>query len=308
MNRALVTTSFVCMCLVGCTDPGEMTGMGAAAGGVMGAGLGAIVGSQTGDAGTGLVIGAAAGAATGAAVGNVLQAQDETIRSQDEAIERQQHIMAANQRELTELKRSHDDGYRPSDPIRSRTEIAPRASLRSPYSSKSTQRTYSYSNKQAERTKSHTTTSAIRERDLGTRQAARVVKAAPPPQPVKPEIVSSGIIERELPGVNTESRDDSVASIPEPKVESQVVTTASDDCKKAGGEIEKASASKEIADRLFHYRRALRLCPDSARYHNLLGETYVSLNRTVDAEFEFREALKLDPTLQVARNNLDSLR
>ena len=42
-----------CSLLLGCTQPGETTGVAAATGGVIGAGLGAIVGNQTGDAGSG---------------------------------------------------------------------------------------------------------------------------------------------------------------------------------------------------------------------------------------------------------------
>ena len=62
-----------------------------------------------------------------------------------------------------------------------------------------------------------------------------------------------------------------------------------------------------MADKLFHYRRALRLCPDNALYHNGLGEIYRSLNRLDDAEYEFREALRLDPGFQTARENLSGL-
>lgn len=80
------------------------------------------------------------------------------------------------------------------------------------------------------------------------------------------------------------------------------------ECNQAEGEISKASASSELADKLFHYRRALRLCPDNPSYHNGLGEIYLSLNRRNDAEFEFREALNLDPNYQPASNNLNALR
>ncbi len=62
-----------------------------------------------------------------------------------------------------------------------------------------------------------------------------------------------------------------------------------------------------LADKLFHFRRALRLCPDSADYHNGLGEVYLVLNRKNDAEFEFKEALRLNPSLYIAKKNLNMI-
>ena len=73
-------------------------------------------------------------------------------------------------------------------------------------------------------------------------------------------------------------------------------------------EVQAADRATELADKLFHYRRALRLCPSNPSYHNGLGEIYVSLNRMDDAEYEFREALKLDPNYSPALQNLNAVR
>jgi tetratricopeptide (TPR) repeat protein len=83
-----------------------------------------------------------------------------------------------------------------------------------------------------------------------------------------------------------------------------VENTGSDDCKKAQKEVSQGDSAADASDKLFHLRRALRLCPDNASYHNKLGEVYRSLNRTADAQFEFREALNIDPAFQAARENL----
>jgi hypothetical protein len=76
------------------------------------------------------------------------------------------------------------------------------------------------------------------------------------------------------------------------------------ECARAAGEIENAAKARESADKLFHYRRALRLCPSSAEYHVLLGQAYHELNRPDDAMYEIREALKLDPALKKAQDLL----
>lgn len=97
------------------------------------------------------------------------------------------------------------------------------------------------------------------------------------------------------------------AFVPEP-APARVVNLNTPECIQAEGEISKAGQSAELADKLFHYRRALRLCPENPAYHNGLGEIYVSLNRRNDAEFEFREALNLDPSFSPAQNNLNNLK
>lgn len=79
------------------------------------------------------------------------------------------------------------------------------------------------------------------------------------------------------------------------------------ECTKAQEEVELASKTDVLADKLFYYRKALRLCPESATYHNGLGEVFLTLNRKEDAEFEFKEALRIDSSLQVAERNLKIL-
>jgi hypothetical protein len=60
---------------------------------------------------------------------------------------------------------------------------------------------------------------------------------------------------------------------------------------KWGGSKECAQAG---ADKLYHFRRAIRLCPGKAEFHKMLGDTYTSMGRKLDAEFELGEAQRLE--------------
>ena len=91
----------------------------------------------------------------------------------------------------------------------------------------------------------------------------------------------------------------------EPSVETRDLTP---ECKQAYDEAKEGEQAEDISDKLFHVRRALRLCPQESNYHNRLGELYVSLDRTSDAEFEFQQALTLKPDHSGAKVNLDNLR
>ena len=80
---------------------------------------------------------------------------------------------------------------------------------------------------------------------------------------------------------------------------------SSPECVQAMQESGKGQAVTAMSDKLFHFRRALRLCPNNPVFHNRLGEVYLSLTRNADAEYEFRQALSLEPEFKIAQNNLD---
>ena len=279
-NAAFATVAF--LLLSACTEAGETTGIGAATGGVLGAGLGAIVGNQTGDAATGMVIGAVAGASAGAAVGNAIEAQQRTIQTQDEAIERQQKMIQAQGSELAELRRLTNErrdsaGY-------SRASGAPASA---PLSARTSQPVFPAENPQR--------TSGLIERSLPVEPAGEAhgsynwngsPSASFPPAGEKQEALTAP------PAAVAPSRLNQASGQP-------------GECMSAFDEAEKARQSQENAEKLFHFRRALRLCPDEALFHNGLGEVYLSLGRRDDAQFEFNEALRLDPQLGVARSNLE---
>lgn len=264
----------------GCAEPRETTQVAAATGGAIGAGLGAILGNQTGSTGGGLAIGALAGAATGAAIGNAIDGQQQALQSQDEAIERQQAMMTAQRAEIEELRRISQDSI----------------SYRSPAGRAS-----------------------FRPRDGGTTSTPR--------RPVPAPVGRGTIVEADIPTVAATSSVSGSSAAPRgaapvaaPQVAAAPVAAtpvivdrgavsaaaalSSEECTRASAEAARAERAAESADKLFHLRRALRLCPDHPNFHNELGEVYVALQRTQDAEYEFKEALRLDSGHVAARENL----
>jgi hypothetical protein len=277
--------------LVGCTKPKETTAIGAATGGAIGAGLGAIIGNQTGDAGSGLAIGAVAGAATGSLIGNALQAQQEAVRSQDEAIERQDRMIAAQRTEIAELRNLNPDMVEqkrialqkrgPSPSVygaRTYNNTAGAKSLPQ-RSSDPLARLDMRSQSIGERT---ITTSSVK--PAPARKVEQPRRAAPPQPQVAPKAA-------------------------EPVVAKQVSTTSdpSESCGEAEKERSSAENAMESSDKLFHLRRALRLCPNNARVHHELGKVYASMDRAGDAEHEFKQALDVDPSYAPAKQSLDSM-
>lgn len=279
LNPLFVAGVFLLGFLTGCTQPGETTGIGAATGGVIGAGLGAIVGNQTGNPGSGLVIGAAAGAGTGAMVGNALQAQEETLRSQDEAIERQEQLIRAQKSELEELRKMNQAGDSTSAQLRKKYSMAHPSSASAAASSAAA--TSPAMTDVAEKTASEDSKAEARKKAFNETTKAK-----------KP-VSEKASFDWNKEDSKTLAKGDAGSD------------TESSECSKASAEITKGGESTDSAEKLFHYRRALRFCPNNAEYHNKLGELYLSLNRKDDAEFEYKEALRLDPSNSHARANLE---
>ena len=297
----------------GCTEPGETTGVAAATGGVIGAGLGAIVGNQTGDPGAGLVIGAAAGAAGGAMVGNALESQEKSIRAQDEAIERQERTIAAQRAELEELRRMGQDNVSVKGRLNSSLNprgASPTANNRAFVQGKNTQMarvaplgtTRSSGSSVSEKTipapvvqgmggqiTAPTLGSANREKTYSENLYGSMNASSPKVQEVNSEI-------KVRPTEGTIAKANTTDSN----------SNSSTECLQAEQENNKAKLATEASDKLFHYRRAIRLCPRNPEHHNGLGETYLSLKRQDDARFEFQEALNMDPSYEPARKNLAS--
>lgn len=80
------------------------------------------------------------------------------------------------------------------------------------------------------------------------------------------------------------------------------------DCQKGEEEAKRAQASVSEADKLFYFRRAIRLCPRDASYRVEIGKIYGSLERTDDAEYEFKQALEIDPKNAEAKQQLSVLK
>lgn len=319
---------------VGCSQPVDKTTVSAATGGVIGAGLGAIIGSQTGSTSGGLAIGAAAGTLAGAMIGNTLESQEVSMRTQDEAIERQEQRIAAQRGEIDELRRINQDdsgkgatgargssstynaaAYNRGYPQREKVKLNPPAVARTQVSASAgvparagatAAATTSYADsaavsravpvqnravlaeRSAEEPKAKL--GSLRENDLG-------VQADTQAEQLTHNTAVIGEVEQ------TDSYSQQAAS-PQVLDSAEALRSMSPQCKEAHSEAGRARLVEDSADKLYHYRRALRLCPGTAQYHLELGETYLAMNRASDAEFELREALRLDPQLATAEQLL----
>jgi tetratricopeptide (TPR) repeat protein len=111
----------------------------------------------------------------------------------------------------------------------------------------------------------------------------------------------SGLSESDLPTqANAPEATAKVAAAP-------VVNTQTKECKAALAERDLAVEASDNSDKLFHLRRALRLCPNSAPLHHELGKVYASMQRAKDAESEFQQALSIDPSFSAAKKELGAL-
>lgn len=305
------------MLISGCmTEPGETTDIGALTGGAIGAGLGAIVGSQTGDPGAGLVIGAVAGASSGAMIGNAIQAQEESIQSQEEAIERQERVIAAQRSELEELRRMNQDA--PSFQRKlsanlnagsARGSISQRPGSRASLSERNITPEVS-----AEQNLLRESLSQQNRRALPVPSRETVNEVLP-----QSETTGRGYSASLYDAPIAENANAPSAPAVEAPVENVVPASAAaltgtgenessqSDCVQSEEEMKKVKLADEVSDKLFHTRRAIRLCPQNPVYHQTLGEIYLTLNRKEDAEFEFQEALRYDPNFHPAKEGISKL-
>jgi hypothetical protein len=111
-----------------------------------------------------------------------------------------------------------------------------------------------------------------------------------------------GISESDIQAPSVKSETTARATAPVPASPAQ-----SKECKEALAERDLAAEATDNSDKLFHLRRALRLCPQSAPLHHELGRVYASMQRSKDAEEEFKQALSIDPSFSAAKRELGSL-
>lgn len=81
------------------------------------------------------------------------------------------------------------------------------------------------------------------------------------------------------------------------------------DCNRAFGEyFEKAQVTQDPQETVSLYRQGLELCPDDDVAHYELGKMLLRLGQTREAQEEFKKALELNPDLQGATRELDSIK
>lgn len=154
----------------------------------------------------------------------------------------------------------------------------------------------------SEKETSTSRTTAPREVPPAVNAEAKQVTLPKASVPVKASVQSGGISESDLPAPSKPA--DTTARAVAPASSSQ---PQSKECKEALAERDLAMEATDNSDKLFHLRRALRLCPQSAPLHHELGKVYASMQRTRDAEEEFKEALSIDPSMNAAKRELGAL-
>jgi len=308
-SRALLLTAIAAAALTGCTKPRQTTAVGSVAGGAIGAGLGAIVGNQTGNAGSGVAIGAVAGAATGALIGNALQAQQEKSDSQKETLKRQDQAIRAQRSEIEELRRMQSD---------------------TGYSSGRTQNVNAYIieqkrlqlQKRGPAPRGQSSDSSYAPPPLAMRSSEPLARyeAKSAPLPVAPKKmrttpVGKGIEEKDLASaaattVDTETsptKSEPAAVKEETPAKVVETTKAKSGCEEGREARDAAASASDNSDKLFHLRKALRLCPNNAETHYDLGKAYLNMDRAADANYEFKQALSIDPSFKAAQESLKDL-
>lgn len=338
----------IALFVLGCTKPGEKTGIGAAAGGAIGAGLGAIVGNQVGNPGEGLVVGAAVGAGAGALVANALEAQDQASRQQDEAMERQEQLIRAQRNQIDSMREGSDvrasadiasppiaplrTGSNPTTGVRGTSRAAPgdlylstspssfnrpTASMDSPapalVSPQQLQTGFS-SVKRAEsapviplRSEVVPPKLAAPSSDIGSGEVrASEVRAGMKPLLETDIPVQNNTVQKQT--VRNEVNEKATADTVRKEVVSSAGPVSSKVCTDAKPEIDKAEKAQDAGDKLFHYRRALRICPEDADTHVKIGDLYLSLGRKEDALFEYEEAKKLNSNFPGITEKIESAR
>ena len=310
--RALSGVVLLLLGGAGCmqTEPGEKTAVAAATGGVIGAGLGAIIGNQTGSTAGGMAIGGVAGAGAGAMIGNSLEAREKTLLAQDEDINRREQAIQAQRRELEELRRQNGDGTTVGMSAGPRGQVSRTDAALVDPDHERLARAYARAHPLREgEVKAGKKQAAAESVKPSARKSIPVIEmpaeadAADAPT-AKPQEAQAFATDARQEDAGKGAYDWSQSAFSEKSQESAL---GSSECETAREEIEKGESVRETADKLFHYRRALRLCPNNAEYHVKLAEVYQSLDRPTDAAYEFKEALNLDPENNGAHAGLASL-
>jgi Flp pilus assembly protein TadD len=127
--------------------------------------------------------------------------------------------------------------------------------------------------------------------------------------------VGKGIQEKDLASaastnadaVETEAQAEAVAVKEAPPAKIAEATQPKSGCEEGKEAREAAANSSDDSDKLFHLRKALRLCPNSAETHYDLGKAYLHMDRAADANYEFKQSLSIDPSFKPAQESLKEL-
>ncbi|RME60953.1 MAG: tetratricopeptide repeat protein [Candidatus Dadabacteria bacterium] len=248
----------------GCTTPASRTKKGALIGTAVGTGLGAVVGGSAGSVAGGMILGSLTGAALGGASGNVLDLKAKEIDRKSAIIKEQEKILKEQEEELKRL--------------RSLTKDSIAFNLKG----------------ETLRDKNVGAESLVTEDLLSKKEALK-------PQAEEETIKKSQVLEAESRAKLSSALPIETARFYESKQKMAKASKCPEETKKFISEGENAVLP---TDKMYFYKKALRICPNSSRAHYLLGEVYLMLNKQKLAEKEFKEALKIDPSNAMIRSKL----
>ncbi len=136
--------------------------------------------------------------------------------------------------------------------------------------------------------------------DDGENLAIEAQDSAAEVLPLATESAKTAAIEAKAPTITAPTiENNSVAKQAKPEIKRN-----EGDCKQASGEAQRGLNATADADRLFYLRRAARLCPAEPTYHVELGKVYSEIGKSVEARSEFKQAIEMDPSNQIARDEL----
>ncbi|MGI6681016.1 MAG: tetratricopeptide repeat protein [Bdellovibrionota bacterium] len=339
----MVLSLYIIACSVSaCSNISQKTTLGAIIGGLVGGSVGAVVGHQSDEVGAGVAIGAAAGAGIGALIGANLEdgnssSPDKIITSQDRA------FYPVNNNFSDNYETSNFIGYNETFSQNESGNFAKFAYNDNSFNGNSNLNKgvslYSsgyygainggtYSSDYNSNLLNYVNTGQTK----GYLGALNIDKGIMPNKimPNKEEYITNNYATNNTYNNNTYAsindipnaqnieypkasyswdnnpiNKESGVSVNNVSLNADIYNELSNDCEKAKAKATLAKQTEVLADKLFYYRKALRLCPSSPEYHNGLGEVYMVLNRREDAVFEFKEALKLNPEFYTAKKNLN---
>ena len=166
----------------------------------------------------------------------------------------------------------------------------------------------------AAKTDAKSETKAISKAVAKSAGSAGAVTAAKP-EPVKTEIPKAEIAAKAEPVKPAQlAKVEIPSSLETPKKKGDALSDElaraipqNANCSDAEQEATRARKSNSDADKLFYFRRAIRLCPEQPDYYVEIGKVYVNIGRTQDAQSEFNKALELDPENERAQEELNMI-
>ncbi|MCS6961845.1 MAG: tetratricopeptide repeat protein [Deltaproteobacteria bacterium] len=322
------------------------TTKGAIVGGTVGSVVGTALGSQVGNPVEGFAIGAAAGAGVGAMIGSAIEKEKET--AERKIMEKQIASLETTRMdyltsdELPDYSRySMREKVAPSDRFYSRLRGVSQTTSPSmkgadhrnssslePKTSPETESVGIQSSKGRDITNlNQNLKSSYRDKDVPTEPRSSVSLLEHNPHlkheretPSKKDGLgqsdpNSAINpSKEVTHQTQESRLENIEKM-ETSVKDQSAATEkslwvenSHQCPEGVEELKKAEQSNELSTKLFHTRRAVRVCDGFVPARLALAKLYLDLKRNEDAQFELENILSLDPSNKEAKNLLEKLK